>query len=163
VTREQLSGHRGIVHRVLQTLKVSGSEDAESEGMVALVEAADTFDPTRGAAFSTYAWTRISGHIKDWLSRTNRHARPFDVDVFQSETVGVPAEMDPDNDTERRLREVMMNASPALAAAAGRALNLMMLDEFKASAGPDVHRCRRGRIAKALAHLRRVAAAERTR
>ena len=32
-----------------------------------LVRAAESFDPTKGVPFSSYAWTRVMGHIKDAL------------------------------------------------------------------------------------------------
>ena len=53
-------------------------DDLVSCGMLALIGAADRFDPARGASFEQYAWTRVSGAIvdelrgQDWASRSVR-------------------------------------------------------------------------------------------
>ena len=44
-------------------------DDLVSCGLIALVESIDRFDPTRGATFEQYAWTRVSGAIMDELRR----------------------------------------------------------------------------------------------
>jgi RNA polymerase sigma factor for flagellar operon FliA len=44
-------------------------ENLESAGILGLVEAANHFDPERGAQFKTYAYTRIRGAILDELRR----------------------------------------------------------------------------------------------
>ncbi len=60
-------------------------DDLTSAGMLALVQAAEGFDPERGAAFGTYASTRIRGALVDelrgldWASRSvRRRARQVD-------------------------------------------------------------------------------------
>ena len=53
-------------------------DDLVSHGLIALIEAIDRFDPTKGASFEQYAWTRVSGAImdelrrQDWASRSVR-------------------------------------------------------------------------------------------
>ncbi len=53
-------------------------DDLASSGLVALMEAIDRFDPTRGASFEQYAWTRVAGALvdelrkQDWASRSVR-------------------------------------------------------------------------------------------
>jgi len=53
-------------------------EDLEGEGYVALVSAADRFDPARGVRFSTFAIAMIRGRIleylreQDWMPRLLR-------------------------------------------------------------------------------------------
>jgi RNA polymerase sigma factor FliA len=53
-------------------------DDLASYGLIALIEAIDRFDPTKGASFEQYAWTRVSGAImdelrrQDWASRSVR-------------------------------------------------------------------------------------------
>jgi RNA polymerase sigma factor FliA len=53
-------------------------DDLASAGLVALMEAIDRFDPTKGATFEQYAWTRVSGALldelrkQDWASRSVR-------------------------------------------------------------------------------------------
>jgi RNA polymerase sigma factor FliA len=53
-------------------------DDLASCGLVALIEAVDRFDPSKGATFEQYVWTRVSGAImdelrrQDWASRSVR-------------------------------------------------------------------------------------------
>jgi RNA polymerase sigma factor for flagellar operon FliA len=53
-------------------------DDLASSGLVALMEAIDRFDPTKGASFEQYAWTRVAGSLvdelrkQDWASRSVR-------------------------------------------------------------------------------------------
>lgn len=78
-----LSQHVGLVHHVARQLarRLSTAADLEelvSVGMMGLVQAADTFDPSRGLSFSTYAVPRIRGAILDDLRRQDvlpRNAR----------------------------------------------------------------------------------------
>jgi len=54
------------------TFDSSGSverEDLEGFGMIGLIAAADSWEPSRGLKFSTYAYTRIRGAILDELRR----------------------------------------------------------------------------------------------
>ena len=44
-------------------------DDLYAAGVTGLLEAADRFDPTRGVAFTTFAYYRIRGSILDGLSR----------------------------------------------------------------------------------------------
>lgn len=73
-----------LVHFILARLGLSidmgpDHEDLVNQGLLALVEAIDRFDPSYGTQFSTYATLRIRGKIidylrsLDWLSRTARH------------------------------------------------------------------------------------------
>jgi len=50
-------------------------EDLISCGLIALIGAIDRFDPTKGATFEQYAWTRVAGAIVDELRRQNRTSR----------------------------------------------------------------------------------------
>jgi RNA polymerase sigma factor for flagellar operon FliA len=53
-------------------------DDLVSQGLVALIEAIDRFDPSKGATFEQYAWTRVAGAVidelrrQDWASRSVR-------------------------------------------------------------------------------------------
>jgi RNA polymerase sigma factor for flagellar operon FliA len=60
-------------------------DDLSSAGMLALVQAAEAFDSTRGASFATYATARVRGALldelrgMDWASRSvRRRAREVD-------------------------------------------------------------------------------------
>ncbi len=50
-------------------------DDLISCGLVAIIEAVDRFDPTKGATFEQYAWTRVAGSIVDELRRLDRVSR----------------------------------------------------------------------------------------
>jgi RNA polymerase sigma factor for flagellar operon FliA len=78
-----------VGHIVRETLsRVPGHvshDDLTSAGMLALVQAAEGFDDTRGASFATYASVRIRGALLDelrgldWASRSvRRRARQVD-------------------------------------------------------------------------------------
>ncbi|MBV9772959.1 MAG: FliA/WhiG family RNA polymerase sigma factor [Gemmatimonadetes bacterium] len=69
-----LTEHLGLVHHVARQLKRGLAADADLEelvsaGTIGLIHAADSFDPSRGLAFSTYAAPRIRGAILDELRR----------------------------------------------------------------------------------------------
>src|SRR5438874_1796418 len=81
-------------------------EDLESIGYVGLVQAARAYDPTRGAAFSTYAYHCIENTIRAELQRASK--REFDClsldTVVGDDEDGTPlAELIPDGaaDAER--------------------------------------------------------------
>lgn len=64
--------------------------DLIQEGTVGLMEAADTYDPTGGTAFSLYAVHRIRGRMLDFLQREGaEQLLPADVrgDFFREEPV----------------------------------------------------------------------------
>jgi RNA polymerase sigma factor for flagellar operon FliA len=72
-----------LVHFVLGRLGLSQEigveyEDLISQGLLGLIKAVDRYDPSHQTKFSTYASTRIRGHIldhlrsMDWLSRSAR-------------------------------------------------------------------------------------------
>lgn len=61
---------RHIVGRLLVRLPAgTDEENLEAAGVLGLVEAANRFDPERGAKFETYAATRIRGAMLDELRR----------------------------------------------------------------------------------------------
>lgn len=69
-----LTQHVGLVHHVARQLarRLSTAADLDemvSAGMIGLIQAADTFDVSRGLSFSTYAVPRIRGAILDELRR----------------------------------------------------------------------------------------------
>jgi RNA polymerase sigma factor for flagellar operon FliA len=52
-------------------------DDLLSCGVEALIAAIDRFDPTRGATFEQYAWTRVHGAVLDELRRQDWAPRPL--------------------------------------------------------------------------------------
>ncbi len=61
-------------------LKSGDIDDIVNEGVIALMGAIETFDPTKGAKFETYASLKIRGAIIDYLREQDwvpRHIRKF--------------------------------------------------------------------------------------
>lgn len=71
--RQLVEKNRGIAIRVLQRNRIRGAgyDDAKGEAMLALCRAAVSFDPSK-AGFSTWAWLKVDGAVKDWLERERR-------------------------------------------------------------------------------------------
>jgi RNA polymerase sigma factor for flagellar operon FliA len=78
-------------------------DDLASAGLVALMEAIDRFDPSKGASFEQYAWTRIAGALVDelrkldWASRSvRREGRRIERarDSFFARTGTMPTELE---------------------------------------------------------------------
>lgn len=74
--------HLPLVRHVLSTVLGAhrlppsiDREDLESMGRLALVETAQRFDPTRGAAFKTYAWPRVYGAMVDAIRKSSPLSR----------------------------------------------------------------------------------------
>jgi RNA polymerase sigma factor (sigma-70 family) len=61
--------HLWIVEKFAK--KYHGNADMRAAGMLGLCEAAQRFKPRRGAAFSTYAWNWVKGHVLSELRRSH--------------------------------------------------------------------------------------------
>jgi RNA polymerase sigma factor FliA len=75
-----LNEHLGLVHHVARQLSRTLSPDLELDeliscGTIGLMKAVDSFDPSRGTAFSTFAAPRIQGAILDELRRQDHVSR----------------------------------------------------------------------------------------
>jgi RNA polymerase sigma factor for flagellar operon FliA len=73
-TDELVKRHLPLVRRVVGRLAVQlppnvGREDLEEVGILGLLNAARTFDASRGASFRTFAWIAIQGAVLDELRR----------------------------------------------------------------------------------------------
>ena len=68
--------YRPLVFWFVRQFQVSRSSfpDLVQEGMMALVEAVDRFDPEKGTRFSTYAYYRVRGHMVNFLQRRESRA-----------------------------------------------------------------------------------------
>jgi RNA polymerase sigma factor FliA len=79
--REQLlAKHLPLVHHVARRMQRGLARDADindlfSAGTMGLIDAVESFDPSRGLAFSTYAAPRIQGAILDDLRRWDHAPR----------------------------------------------------------------------------------------
>lgn len=68
---EVVREHKGMVHkaakscRLLKSSNSYGYDDAVQDGFIALLRAAETFDPSRGYLFTTYANTVIRRAIRE--------------------------------------------------------------------------------------------------
>jgi RNA polymerase sigma-B factor len=78
--REQLiRGHAQLAEKVARNFLTSGEpfEDVTQEAYIGLVKAVDTFDPSLGIKFSTYATHKINGQIRHYLrDRTSMIRQP---------------------------------------------------------------------------------------
>jgi len=78
--REQLiRGHSELAEKVARSFLTSGEpfEDVTQEAYIGLVKAVDTFDPSLGIKFSTYATHKINGQIRHYLrDRTSMIRQP---------------------------------------------------------------------------------------
>ena len=65
----------GLVYSCVARMGVARShrDDAQQEGMIALLSAIRTFDPAKGVAFSTYATRVVRNAVLMWI-RTERNA-----------------------------------------------------------------------------------------
>lgn len=70
--------HMPLVRREARFIVILGSynrsqvyEDLVGEGMLALVMAADRYDPMKGAKFSTFIRRRVPGAMRDYLRRVD--------------------------------------------------------------------------------------------
>lgn len=72
--REQLIiENEKLVYMVIKKLKIYNQlEDYYDVGILGLIKAADTYDKTKGYAFSTYAVKCIENEIKQEIRRTNQ-------------------------------------------------------------------------------------------
>lgn len=73
--------HRPMVFWLASKFNVSPQQypDLIQEGMVALIEAVDRFDPSRNIKFSTFAYYRVKGQMANFLQRVEAKA-PMPVD-----------------------------------------------------------------------------------
>lgn len=71
--QELITRNMGLVWRVVRkTVHPAEADDVAQECVFALVDAADKYDPSKGAAFSTWATWRIRGRVVDMARRRER-------------------------------------------------------------------------------------------
>jgi len=68
-------------------------DDLYGEGLVGLVEARNRYDPSRGAAFTTYAWRSVRGRMLDLVGRECRHLRVLGVTGLEHTDVATPEDI----------------------------------------------------------------------
>jgi len=109
-----LVSHFGLVHHVARQLARRLSTEAQldelvSAGSLGLIQAADSFDSSRGLAFSTYAVPRIRGAILDELRRLDHVSRGVrrrarDVGMARSELSSTLGREPTEAELSRRMR-----------------------------------------------------------
>lgn len=120
-----ISSHRGIAYSVLRHLRIDRGrsfEDAEAEALLALTVAASTFDPSRGAAFSTWSWIKVCGHLKDWMSAMRRQGALPPAEALMPSAAPLPDELVQDAQVDALIVDVLADVSPEVADVARAAL-----------------------------------------
>jgi RNA polymerase sigma factor (sigma-70 family) len=76
IRNQLIEDNRGLVHKLAHNYThVAELEELIAWGNLALVEAADRYDPTRGAKFSSFAWKRIRGAMIRGTRQQHRSVR----------------------------------------------------------------------------------------
>jgi RNA polymerase sporulation-specific sigma factor len=80
----------GLVHFIIRRYypTFASNEDVIQEGTLGLVKAANTFDESRGAKFSTYATMCIINQIRVWCRNNLKHNNVLSYDVTIVDDVG---------------------------------------------------------------------------
>jgi RNA polymerase sporulation-specific sigma factor len=92
---ELIIAYRPLVFWLAGKLKAFPAvrQDIVQEGMLALINAVDRFDPGRDLRFTTYAYHRIRGQMINLLDRTERRAPiPMDDECLFVEEIESPDE-----------------------------------------------------------------------
>ena len=86
---ELILANRPMVYWLAQKLKVPYNtyQDLIQEGMLALINAVDSFDPGRNICFSTYAYYKINGRMINFLQRVEAKApAPVEDSEFEKQS-----------------------------------------------------------------------------
>lgn len=80
----------GLVHFIIRRYypTFASNEDVIQEGTLGLVKAANTFDESRGAKFSTYATMCIINQIRVWCRNNLKHNNVLSYDVTIVDDIG---------------------------------------------------------------------------
>jgi RNA polymerase sigma factor for flagellar operon FliA len=155
VARRLASGNRGVE-----------LDDVISAGTVGLLEAAQRYDPARGASLTSFAYLRIRGAVLDEIDRQRqvwRRRAPIDQEISLGEVIS-------EDGAEVRLLDVTANrASPApteraelselldaVARLPSREREMVRLQAkgYSVAEIADVHRCSQSRASQLLERAR---------
>ena len=104
-----MTSYQPLVFKIATSFKLGESETMEliQEGMVGLLEAAESYDYTRQVAFSLFASFRIKGSMVDYLRHSDRKGLLYlDSEISQGFTLSdaLPSELaTPTELTEQKL------------------------------------------------------------
>ena len=139
-----MTSYQPLVFKIAASLKLGEAETMEliQEGMVGLLEAAESYDYTRQVAFSLFASFRIKGSMVDYLRHADRKGLlSLDSEISQGFTLSdaLPSELaTPIEVTERKLlQEKVAQAMDRLPAKEQQVLQGMYLDDRPAQAVAD--------------------------
>lgn len=128
---ELIIAYRPLVFWIAGKIHITDPElkqDLVQEGMLALINAVDKFDPEREYKFSTYAWHKIHGQMINLLERSEKRA-PVPV---PDEWLTVSEE---DDDTEN---DDWLDASTAVSRLQGREAEVVSALFFEGKDPKDV-------------------------
>jgi RNA polymerase sigma factor for flagellar operon FliA len=122
-----IAAHGGLVRRVAKLISRDvprhvGVDDLMSFGQLGLLDAANKYDPTKGASFATYAYYRIRGamldqvrkdHGQDPIFRARMGARAAVDDLLEQRAAEGPASADA-LDAARALAGLLEDTATAL-------------------------------------------------
>jgi len=95
---EKIAANLGLVYQQLNRFNLTMDQDAESYAYESLYKAIQTYDPSTGAAFSTYATCVISNTLRMHIRKSNKKR--------QLEVVSYDAHMSDDEDSDTFLNTV---------------------------------------------------------
>ena len=106
--KKLMTAYQPLVFKIAISFQLPEADTMEliQEGMVGLLEAAETYDYTRGVAFSVFASFRIKGSMVDYLKKSNSGALYLEGDLGSGLTLGetlASAQASPTELTERQL------------------------------------------------------------
>lgn len=91
---ELILNNMELVYSTIYKMHIRIDDDIISEGMIALIKAAQKFDPSLGHKFSTYAVSYIQGKVKTYLTLKSTVVKPSriegkfpEIETMQSDSV----------------------------------------------------------------------------
>ena len=139
-----MTAYQPLVFKVAMGFKLGESETMEliQEGMVGLLEAAESFDFQRGVAFSLFATYRIKGAMLNFLKKSSQYGvLSLDEEIREGFSLGDMLALDtamPCEIAERHvLQEKVSQAMDRLPAKEQRVLTSLLLDDTPAQSVAD--------------------------
>ena len=104
-----MTSYQPLVFKVAMGFQLPESETMEliQEGMVGLLEAAESYDYRRGVAFSLFATYRIKGSMLDFLSQSSKSVVYLDSEINQGFTLAEVLAADGPSPTEAAEKQLL--------------------------------------------------------